>query len=49
MAGVRHKHLYGLRKHKYDWLLKNNVESTKWEKIEPKNSLDGDEGMNGRT
>ncbi|MGF6983429.1 putative helicase [Paraburkholderia atlantica] len=35
-ATVRHADLYGLRKSKYEWLLKNDLTSTDWTTLKPK-------------
>jgi len=36
---VFHSELWGMRKEKYDWLLNNNIETTKWQKITPKSEF----------
>lgn len=35
MTQIYHAHLYGTRKHKYDWLLSHDVLSTDWQEIKP--------------
>lgn len=35
MAKVYHSEIFGLRETKYEWLLKNNIYSTKWKKTSP--------------
>lgn len=34
-ASVKYADLWGLREHKYDWLMGNNVETTSWIELEP--------------
>ncbi|MBU4414100.1 MAG: DNA methyltransferase, partial [Proteobacteria bacterium] len=36
---VFHSELWGMRKEKYDWLLSNDIKSTKWQKITPKSEF----------
>jgi predicted helicase len=36
---VWHSEIWGLRENKYEWLLKNNIKTTKWKKISPKSEL----------
>jgi len=36
---VWHSESWGLRKNKYEWLLKNNIKTTKWKKLSPKSEL----------
>ena len=36
---VFHSELWGIRKEKYDWLLNNNIETTKWQEIAPKSEF----------
>ena len=33
---IFHSEIWGLRKEKYEWLLNNDIETTKWQKITPK-------------
>jgi hypothetical protein len=33
---VNHSEIWGLREKKYDWLLKNNIKTTKWQRLSPK-------------
>jgi hypothetical protein len=36
---VHHSELWGLRKKKYDWLLKNDITTTKWKRLSPKSEF----------
>ncbi|MCD6352653.1 MAG: N-6 DNA methylase, partial [Proteobacteria bacterium] len=36
---VYHSDVWGLREKKYDWLLKNDLATTKWEKLSPKSEF----------
>ncbi|MFV9689615.1 MAG: type ISP restriction/modification enzyme [Desulfobacteria bacterium] len=36
---VHHAELWGLRKKKYDWLLKNDITTTKWKRLSPKSEF----------
>jgi predicted helicase len=36
IKNLYHSDLWGLRKAKYNWLLQNDIKTTKWEKISPK-------------
>jgi hypothetical protein len=36
---VYHSEIWGLRENKYDWLLKNDISTTKWEKLSPKSEF----------
>ena len=36
---VFHSELWGLREDKYDWLLENDIKTTKWQEIEPKSEF----------
>lgn len=36
---VYHSELWGLRERKYEWLLKNNIEKTKWKELFPKSEF----------
>jgi type I restriction-modification system DNA methylase subunit len=36
---VHHSEVWGLREKKYDWLLKNNIKTTKWQKLSPKSEF----------
>ncbi len=36
---VYHAERWGLQEKKYDWLLKNNIETTKWRKLSPKSEF----------
>jgi predicted helicase len=36
---VYHSEIWGLREKKYDWLLKNDIEKSKWKKISPKSEF----------
>ena len=36
---VWYSEIWGLRENKYEWLLKNNIKTTKWKKISPKSEL----------
>jgi len=33
---VNHSEIWGLRENKYDWLLENDLQTTKWQRISPK-------------
>jgi predicted helicase len=35
VANIHHADLFGLRKNKYDWLLKNDIKKTDWKKLNP--------------
>jgi predicted helicase len=36
---VFHSELWGMRKEKYDWLIDNDITTTKWQKITPKSEF----------
>ena len=36
---LHHSELWGLRKKKYDWLLKNDITTTKWKRLSPKSEF----------
>ena len=36
---VRHSEIWGIRSEKYEWLMKNDIKTTKWEKISPKSEF----------
>ncbi len=36
LAKIHHANLYGLREGKYEWLIENNVKTTKWTEVNPK-------------
>jgi predicted helicase len=36
---VSHSELWGMRKEKYDWLIKNDITTTKWQEIAPKSEF----------
>ena len=36
---VNHSEIWGLRESKYNWLLKNDIETTKWNKLSPKSEF----------
>ncbi|MBI5100182.1 MAG: N-6 DNA methylase [Nitrospirae bacterium] len=36
---VYHSEIWGLREHKYDWLSKNDITTTKWKKLKPKSEF----------
>ena len=46
---VHHSEVWGLREKKYDWLLKNDIKTTRWKKIKPKSEfylfIPRDEGL----
>ena len=39
LAKVYYAELWGLREKKYDWLLKNDIKTTKWRKLSPKSEF----------
>ncbi len=36
---VHHSEIWGLREHKYEWLLENNIKTTKWKRLSPKSEF----------
>ena len=36
---VYHSEIWGIREHKYDWLNKNDIKTTKWKKLKPKSEF----------
>jgi len=38
-CNVFHAEVWGLRKYKYDWLLQNDLKTTKWQKLSPKSAF----------
>lgn len=46
---ISHSELWGIREHKYDWLNKHDIKTTKWKKINPKSEfylfIPRDEGL----